>query len=66
MTIAVVAEPQIERVVLELSAGEPLSGRVLTADGTAEAFRGWLELAGKLERMRPASPSENAGSPSGS
>jgi hypothetical protein len=46
-------EPQeAGRVVLDLNPGEPISGHIQGAGGTAEAFRGWVELAGKIERLR--------------
>jgi hypothetical protein len=36
---------------LELEQGsEPISGRLVAADGTEEAFTGWLELAAAIER----------------
>jgi hypothetical protein len=52
-------EPHLERVMLELCPGEPISGRIFTAGETAQPFRGWLELAGKLERIRtPVTPAQ--------
>lgn len=37
---------------LELDQGsEPISGRLAAADGPAEEFQGWLELAAALERL---------------
>jgi hypothetical protein len=42
------------RVVLELEPGEPISGSVCGPTGTAEPFRGWLELTSALERARSA------------
>jgi hypothetical protein len=44
--------PQSEQVVLELFPGEPISGRIRGSGAPAESFRGWLELASKVERMR--------------
>jgi hypothetical protein len=44
--------PQTEQVVLELFPGEPISGRIRGSGGPTESFRGWLELASKVERMR--------------
>ncbi len=36
---------------LELNEGsEPISGRLVTADGTEEEFNGWLALAAAIER----------------
>jgi hypothetical protein len=36
---------------LELDRGsDPISGRLITADGAAEDFAGWLALAGAIER----------------
>jgi hypothetical protein len=49
-----VDERGIERVVLELEAGEPISGRIHRSTGPAQLFRGWLELASTLEQLRPA------------
>jgi hypothetical protein len=46
------AGPAIERVVLELNPGEPISGRIREQTGHAQSFRGWLELTTKLERLR--------------
>jgi hypothetical protein len=43
------------RVLLELDPGEMLSGRFQGPTGEVEPFRGWLDLAGRLERVRPAS-----------
>ncbi len=49
-----VDERGIERVVLELEPGEPISGRIHRSTGPAQPFRGWLELASTLEHLRPA------------
>jgi hypothetical protein len=38
--------------VLTLNPGEPISGQIQAAGRTAEPFRGWIELTGKLERLR--------------
>jgi hypothetical protein len=43
-------------VVLELNPGEPISGRIQDASGDAETFHGWLDLAGKLDRLRAGIP----------
>jgi hypothetical protein len=42
----------IKRVVLDLDMGEPIRGTIGVWGRRAEAFHGWLELAGKLERLR--------------
>ncbi len=42
----------MQRVVLELEPGEPISGQIRIATGPAQAFCGWLELATKLEQAR--------------
>jgi hypothetical protein len=47
-----VAANGVIRVVLELDQGEPLSGRIVVPTGPVQPFRGWLELAGKLARVR--------------
>lgn len=52
--LAPVDERRIERLVLELEAGEPISGRIHCSTGPAQLFRGWLELASTLEQLRPA------------
>jgi hypothetical protein len=44
-------------VVLELDRGEPISGRIHRPDEPATPFRGWLELAGMLDRLRAEAPS---------
>jgi hypothetical protein len=46
------AERAAEQVVLELNQGEPISGRIHASSGQSQPFRGWLELATKLERLR--------------
>jgi hypothetical protein len=43
---------EAERVVLELSPGEPISGRISLEGREAESFRGWVDLASRLERLR--------------
>jgi hypothetical protein len=40
------------RVVLELDAGEPISGSLCGPSGVTEPFRGWVELTSLLERLR--------------
>ena len=40
--------------MLELEAGEPISGRIHGSTGPAQLFRGWLELASTLEQLRLA------------
>jgi hypothetical protein len=44
--------PAITRVVLELERGEPINGRMGIANGPWQGFRGWLDLATQLERLR--------------
>ena len=44
-------------VMLELDRGEPISGRIHRPDEPATPFRGWLELAGMLDRLRDEAPS---------
>jgi hypothetical protein len=41
-----------ERVILDLDPGEPIHGRITFSTGPAQSFRGWLDLASKLERVR--------------
>jgi hypothetical protein len=41
-----------QQMTLELDPGEPISGRIRVAAGSAQSFRGWVELAGKLDRLR--------------
>jgi hypothetical protein len=50
--------PAVERVVLELFDGEPISGRICGSVGAARPFRGWLEFTSLIERVRATS---NAG-----
>ena len=45
-------------VLLELDPGDMLSGRIRGPAGEVETFRGWLDLAGRLERVRPVSTTE--------
>jgi hypothetical protein len=45
-------DPTTARMVLELDPGEPISGRLQDQTGHVQPFRGWLELATKLERLR--------------
>jgi hypothetical protein len=52
-----VTEDGGEVVVLELDRGEPISGRIHRPDEPGTPFRGWLELAGMLDRLRDAAPS---------
>jgi hypothetical protein len=40
------------RVVLDLSPGEPITGRIQAEGREAVEFRGWIELASKLEAAR--------------
>ena len=47
---ATVSGDQADRIVLELSPGELISGTLHDQDGTAHAFRGWIELCAALDR----------------
>ena len=51
-TIKAMHRPRPERIVLELDPGDPISGRIDCPPGAVQTFRGWLELATKLERLR--------------
>jgi DNA-binding CsgD family transcriptional regulator len=53
-------ERGVERVVLELNPGEPISGTIRGGSGDPESFRGWLELASRLERLRTDRATEAA------
>lgn len=46
--------PVAVEMTLELDPGEPIRGRIRAAAGSAQSFRGWLELASKLDRIRAA------------
>jgi hypothetical protein len=46
--------PVAVKMTLELDPGEPITGRIRAAAGSAQPFRGWLELARKLDRIRAA------------
>jgi hypothetical protein len=58
------SEAWVERVVLDLLPGEPISGRISAGDEKPALFHGWVDLASKLEHLRhdngsrAASPSE--------
>jgi hypothetical protein len=52
------------RVLLELDPGDMLSGRFRGPAGEVEPFRGWLDLAGRLERVRPRSITHDGNPPS--
>ena len=46
-----------KRIVLRLeldNGSEPISGVLVSADGTEEAFNGWLALAAAIERAAHA------------
>ena len=45
-------KPGAERIVLELDPGDPINGRIHCPPGALQTFRGWLELATKIERLR--------------
>lgn len=46
--------PRTVHVALELNSSEPINGRLTGPSGPTEPFRGWLELAAKLDRLRAA------------
>jgi len=43
---------EIQRVTIEIDAGDPIRGRLVDSAGTGHSFRGWLELSAMLERIR--------------
>jgi hypothetical protein len=45
-------EAWADRVILDLLPGEPISGRISTGNQQPESFRGWVDLASKLEHLR--------------
>ncbi|MGD0197591.1 MAG: hypothetical protein ABSC56_06765 [Solirubrobacteraceae bacterium] len=49
------------RVVLDLEAGEPISGVISGPGGPPQSFRGWLELTVVLERVRASDRESPAG-----
>jgi hypothetical protein len=49
------AELKAAHVELELDANEPISGQISASGGTTQGFRGWLELASLIERLRHGS-----------
>jgi hypothetical protein len=51
-TIEAMPKPGAERIVLELDPGDPINGRIHCPPGVIQTFRGWLELATKIERLR--------------
>jgi len=46
--------PVAVKMTLEVDPGEPIRGRIRAAAGSVQSFRGWLELASKLDRIRAA------------
>jgi hypothetical protein len=52
--------PETSHVELELDPGDPIRGRIARGGQPGEPFRGWLELATKLERLRMKSNSAQA------
>jgi hypothetical protein len=52
--------PVAVKMMLELDPGEPIRGRIRAAAGSVQSFRGWLELASKLDRMRAADAQERS------
>lgn len=46
--------PGTARITLELDPGDPIHGRIGRELEQGESFRGWIELAGKLDRLRGA------------
>jgi len=53
VTVRRMSTDHAERVVLDLDPGEPIHGRITFSTGPAQSFHGWLELASKLEGVRP-------------
>ena len=53
-------KPGAERIVLELDPGDPINGRIHCPPGPIQTFRGWLELATKIERLRGEHLNEQA------
>ena len=51
---------RVQRVVLEFDPGDPISGRIRGCSGPDQTFRGWLELASRLERLRSSAGSPDA------
>jgi hypothetical protein len=44
-------QPLKKMVLLHLDVGsDPISGRIVSPDGTAAAFTGWMQLAAAIER----------------
>jgi hypothetical protein len=50
--VGVPEHPSAARVTLDLDPGDPISGCMRVGGGPSHPFRGWLELAGKLESAR--------------
>ena len=48
------APTHVEIVLVLAGSPQPICGDVRCADGSAIAFRGWLELAAAIERARLA------------
>jgi hypothetical protein len=53
-------DDRVQRVVLEFDPGDPISGRIRSSSGSDQTFRGWLELASRLERLRATADSQDA------
>jgi hypothetical protein len=55
-----VSHSGVERVVVELSEGEPINGQVQRPPEPPRSFHGWLELTALLEGLRPKSATGEA------
>ena len=55
-------EESTNRVILDLLPGEPIRGRISAGANGAESFRGWIDLASKLEHLRTDGALQNPGS----
>jgi hypothetical protein len=53
-------DDRVQRIVLEFDPGDPISGRIRGPGGPEHTFRGWLELASRLERLRATADSQDA------
>ena len=52
MMVEGMTRDEIKRIVLDVNAGEPISGHITEGPGPTEEFVGWLELTSKLEYLR--------------
>lgn len=49
-----------QQMKLELDPGEPISGRIRAATGSAQSFRGWVEFASKIDRLRDTEDNDDS------